>query len=191
MMQPADISQTVPKSYLNKFVVRSTLIFAVGALLAVAVFAIVPQDRALTYADSFKIIAGMNRDLVTKSLKLFSFTLFLIIIGIVVISVAYSHRVAGPLHKLGMQCRKMASGDLSGSVRLRNNDVLHALSDDLNMLSLHYRDHLLELQKKCRELSLSIDRAEGLDSRCDGSAPLGEISEKIDEIRDLINTIKL
>src|SRR5574341_182701 len=135
MNKTHDPAQTLPKSYLNGFVVRSTLIFVCGALLTATALYLAPGERGLSYADSYKIIAELDRALVVKSLILFSFTMLLIIAVIVIISIAYSHRVAGPLYKFGMHTRKIASGDLAESVRLRSNDVIHALAADLNNLS--------------------------------------------------------
>jgi methyl-accepting chemotaxis protein len=111
--------------------------------------------------------------------------------GVVVISIAYSHRVAGPLHKLGMHARKIASGDLTKQVRLRSNDVVHELADDINSLSNRYRGLLARLDMKTRELSAVLDDSGKQASQRDGDALTGEIAERIEEIRSLVNQIRL
>jgi methyl-accepting chemotaxis protein len=183
-------SQAVPKSYLNSFVIRSTLIFACGALLTATALYLAPRDQGLSYADNFRIIAELNRGLVTKSLALSFFALLLILAVIVIISIAYSHRVAGPLHKLGMHTRKIASGELSEPVQLRSGDVIQQLAADLNDLSGRYRDVLVEVRAKTRELSSIMDSAEK-QGQGSGPVPTNEIAERIDEIRELLNRIKL
>jgi methyl-accepting chemotaxis protein len=125
-----------------------------------------------------------------KSLVLSSFALLLILAVIVIISIAYSHRVAGPLHKLGMHTRKIASGDLADPVRLRSDDVIQDLAADLNSLSGRYRDVLTRVRIKTRELSTIIDNAEK-EGQNAGPVPTEEIAERIDEIRELLNRIKL
>lgn len=183
--------QTVPKSFLLGFVRTATLIVAVGAFLTAAAFYFAPGERVVSYADSFKLISELNRDLITKSLALFFFTLLLMIAGVVIISIAYSHRVAGPLHKLGMHARKIASGDLAETVRLRQGDVIHALADDMNNLSGRYRDLLGTLEIKTRELAAIMDDTGSNAPPRGDTARSGEISERIDEIRDLLNQIRL
>jgi methyl-accepting chemotaxis protein len=186
-----DTVPMVPKSYLNSFVVRISLLFSCVALLTVAGIYLAPQSQGVSYADSFKLITELDRVLVSKSLTLFAFILLLILCGIIIISIAYSHRVAGPLHKLGMHSRKIAAGDLSESVRLRSNDVLHVLAADINSLSGHYRDRLAQLQIKSKELATALGKAEKQAPPQDPAGPIDEISERIDEIRELLNQIKL
>jgi len=190
MNKSHDPAQPVPKSYLHSFVIRSTLIFACGALLTATALYLAPREQGLSYGDNFRIIAGLDRALVTKSLALSSFALLLILAVIVIISIAYSHRVAGPLHKLGMHTRKIASGDLSEPVRLRSDDVIQELAADLNQLSGRYRDVLTQLRVKTRELSTIMDKAE-IQGQKAGAVPAAEIAERIDEIRELLNRIKL
>ena len=185
-----DPAQAVPKSYLHSFVIRSTLIFACGALLTATALYLAPREQGLSYGDNFRIIAELDRALVAKSLALSSFALLLILALIVIISIAYSHRVAGPLHKLGMQTRKIASGDLSDPVQLRRSDVIQELAADLNDLSGRYRDVLTQVRIKSRELSTIMDNAEKQDRNA-GTVPTNEIAERIDEIRELLNRIKL
>lgn len=190
MNTPNDPVQAVPKSYLNSFVIRSTLIFACGALLTATALYLVPQEQGLSYQDNFRIIAELNRGLVAKSLVLSSFALLLIIAVIIIISIVYSHRVAGPLHKLGMHTRKIASGDLSEPVRLRSDDVIQELAADLNNLSGRYRDLLSNMRVKTAELSTILDNTEKQGQNT-GTIPTDEIAERIDEIRELLNRIKL
>ena len=190
MNKTHDPAQAVPKSYLNSFVIRSTLIFACGALLTATALYLTPREQGLSYGDNFRIIAELDRVLVAKSLVLSSFALLLILAVIVIISIAYSHRVAGPLHKLGMHTRKIASGDLSEQVRLRSTDVIQELAADLNDLSGRYRDVLTQARIKTRELSTIMDNAEK-EGRNAGTVPTDEIAERIDEIRELLNRIKL
>jgi len=179
------MQRMLPKSYFNSFVLKSTLLFVGAALLTAAGFYFFSQERGSSYAESYKLMAELNRVLVSKSLVLFSFTLLLSIAGIIIISIIYSHRVAGPLHKLGLHARKISSGDLAAVAHLRTHDVLHLLADDLNELSGHYRNLLLQVETKNRELAALMDNA-------GKQAPAaGEISERVDEIRKLIDQIRL
>jgi methyl-accepting chemotaxis protein len=181
----------LPKSFLHSFVFKSALVFAGGALLTAAIFSLALNEQGTSYADSYKLLAGLNDVLISRSLQLFSFTLLLSISGIIILSIVYSHRVAGALHKLGMHTQRIASGDLDASVRLRNSDVLHELADDFNELSGRYRGILAPLEIKIRELEAIISDQEK-QPRAEGAlSSSGKITERTDEISELLKQIRL
>jgi methyl-accepting chemotaxis protein len=186
------MNKTISKSFLHGFVLKSTLIFACGAVLTAAVFHLSLREPGASYADSYKFLAELDSVLVSRSLVLFFFTLLLSIAGIIILAIVYSHRVAGALHKLGMHSKRIASGDLAASVRLRSTDVIHDLADDFNGISGRYRQLLVQLEMKTRELGAVMDDQEkqGKGKGAAGGLP-DKISESIDEIRTLLNQIKL
>jgi amino acid transporter len=120
MNRDNDSLQTVPRSYLNSFVVKITLLFSCIALLTVIGLSLAPRQRGASYADSFRLIAELDRVLVTKSLVLFSFILLLILCGIIIISIAYSHRVAG----LGMHSQNENGNITILSEKVSGKDLL-------------------------------------------------------------------
>ncbi len=181
----------LPKSFLQNFVLKSTLLFAGGALATAAIFYYAFQEQGRTYADSYKILADLNSVLVHKASIVFLFTLLLSAAAIILLAVVYSHRVAGALHKLGMHTGKIAAGELAEPVRLRSTDVVHVLADDMNSLSGHYRTVLLQMEAKTRELTKLIDEFEKHDPHGPGPERSGKISEGIEEMRQLLNHIKL
>jgi methyl-accepting chemotaxis protein len=183
--------RTIPRSYLNSFVRKNALLFACGAFLAAAAFDLFYPEQGTTYAESYNLIAELNSDLINRSLTLFSFTMLLMIAGIIIVSIAYSHRVAGPLHKLGIHTKKIASGKFTESVRLRSDDVVHALADDMNELSGRFRDLLVQVEVKTQLLENSLDDLGQSDSpRTDTGWP-ATIPERIDELRELLAQIRL
>jgi len=185
------MQKTLPKSFLRDFVLKSTLIFAAGALSTAALFLVFRGEPGASYVDSYKLMAELNRVLVNRSLILFFFTLLLSVAGIIVLATVYSHRVAGALYMLGMHTRRIASGDLARTVRLRSTDVVHELADDFNDISGRYRDLLAQLEVKTRELAAIMDTLEK-HSPADGDPGSSErISERITELRELLDQIKL
>jgi len=180
--------QTIPKSYLNGFVVKSTLVFATGAFLTTAALSLAPPERVLSYADSFRLISELNRELIAKSLTIFFLTFLFMLIGIIILSLMYSHRVAGAVHKLGMHLRDIASGDLSRTVRLRNSDVIHELAADLNDFSSLHSGLLTRIKLRTRELETALKIANHIN--IPRREAVRDIAERIDEIRILLNQIK-
>lgn len=184
------MNSMLPRSFLQSFVLKSTLLFAGGALLTVALFSLALHEQGMTYAESYKLLAEADRVLVSRSVMVFCFTLLLSIAGIVVLAIVYSHRVAGALHMLGMHTQRVASGDLAKAVKLRSTDVIHELAGDFNNLSSYYRGLLAQLEIKTRELAAIMDDPEMQTPR-DGDARLSaEISGRTEEIKALLDQIK-
>jgi len=183
--------RTIPRSYLNGFVRKNALLFACGAFLAAAALYLFYPEQGATYAESYTLLAELNSDLINRSLTVFSFTMLLMIAGIIIISIAYSHRVAGPLHKLGIHTKKIASGKFTESVRLRSDDVVHALADDMNDLSVRFRGLLVRVEIKTRQLEDSLDDLGQSDPRRNDTGLAGTISERIDELGELLAQIRL
>jgi methyl-accepting chemotaxis protein len=182
------MQKTLPKFFLLSFVLKSTLLFAGAALATAALLLLFQGDPGLSYTDSYRLLAELNRVLVNRSLLLFSFTLLFSLTGVIILGVVYSHRVAGALHMLGMHTRRIASGDLTKTVKLRNTDVVHVLADDFNDLSSHYRDLLAQLEVKTKELAAIMNKAE---KHPDDPGSSEGLAERIEEIRALLNQIKL
>lgn len=182
---------SVLRKFLHGFVLKSALLFAGAATLAAAVLLLALHKQGTSYADSYRMLAELNSVLISRLLLLFLFTLLLSIAGVIVLGIVYSHRVAGALHKLGMHTRRIASGDLAAAVRLRRTDVIHVLADDMNGLSGRYRDALADLEKRTRALAVLVDDLENKTMAEEQRAARGEITKRIDEVRDLLDQIKL
>ena len=186
------MQKALPRSYLKNIVRISTLLLAGGAICVAVGFYLAFQEQGrTTYADNYRLLAELDQALVTRALIVFSFTLLVSSVGAVIIAVAYSHRVAGPIYKLGMITQKIGGGDLAGSVRLRTNDVLHELAAEFNVLSGRYRETLIPLEIKTRELSVLMDDLEKQPPVNGDKETAAKISERIDEIKGLLNQIKL
>jgi hypothetical protein len=69
--------------------------------------------------------------------------------------------------------------------------VLHELAAEFNALSGHYREVLIQLAIKTRELSTFMDDLEMQPPVNAGKETAAKISERVDEIRGLLGQIKL
>jgi methyl-accepting chemotaxis protein len=60
------------------------------------------------------------------------FILAVVTASIAVITVLFSHKIAGPLFRVERNLEEIGSGDLTVQTRFRGNDQMKALSDDIN-----------------------------------------------------------
>jgi methyl-accepting chemotaxis protein len=185
---------TITRSYSYKLALKSAFVILMGAVVtAPIIYFSLNKKPGFSYAESYNVFSGLRQELFHKSLIIYASTSFFIIVGIVFITLVYSHRVAGPLHRLGIAARRIAAGDLTENVKLRQNDVVHPLADDLNSLAEAYGDilnvldlHVTELKKR---ISALPESQEALSAEVRSSVRM--ISEKADEIKDALSVIKL
>lgn len=182
------ILETIKKSYSYKLALKSILILLVSAALsALILYFALYREPGATYAESFTSLSELRRQLLNKAVFIYLVTSVFIILGISVITLLYSHRVAGPLHRLEIFARKVATGDLTETVKLRQNDVIHPVADDLNNIVAMYKNVLIRMDETLKELKDS-----GAAMRDPGAKlAVSELSQKMDEIEDLLSDIKL
>jgi methyl-accepting chemotaxis protein len=182
------IPETVKKSYSYRLTAKSLLIIIACALASTfIVFFSLYREPAKSYAENYVIIAELRRQLLNRAAVIYLVTSIFILIGVAVITLLYSHRVAGPLYRLGIFARTIAAGDLSGEVRLRQHDVIHPMADDLNGIVKKYRDILGQLEVMTGEMKGDASAAHG------EPAPYSpdRMLEKTEEMKELLSRIKL
>jgi methyl-accepting chemotaxis protein len=107
-----------------------------GAALVLLLFLTLARELGGSYGEAIYTI----HDLKIRVLPLIFassysvLVLALVTAAIAVISVLFSHRIAGPLYRLEKNLDALASGDLTVSTRFRGMDQLSALADELNGL---------------------------------------------------------
>ncbi len=94
-----------------------------------------------------------------------------VLLCLLLAAVVITHRIAGPAFVIGRTCRKVAEGDLTPPRKLRSNDLLVDLAEDvagmidsLRERETRERDLALRVAAKIREPSVSAaDRASAAD----------------------------
>ena len=125
-MSNSNPDQAIPKSYRRNVVLMSILIFSVGLVLtSVVLYLSVKEPIGPSYGEGFRMLSQLQDDIFYKSAIIYSVTILLVLVGIVFLSLIYSHRIAGPVYRLTCFAKTLASGDLSSPVFIRKKDVIH------------------------------------------------------------------
>jgi methyl-accepting chemotaxis protein len=77
---------------------------------------------------------------------LYTVTTLLVVLAMVVLHLLYSHRIAGPAYRIAQEATKIASGNLTGTIKFRQLDNLMDMADSMNEVALRYREHLMRVQ---------------------------------------------
>lgn len=134
-------------------------------------------------ADAFFKDAAV-RVLVTTILLIAAFALVSLATGLTL-----SHRVAGPLHRIGTVAGLFAQGQLRERVRLRRSDYLHEFAEKLNAAF----DEVERRTRAHQEAMAGVySRLAALELSCaDGTARPADIEKTLQEIMKDIREVRL
>jgi len=181
----------IKKDFQGKHVFLAFALVVAGTLLFAGIFSLITSTTLSVSYDDYTLRVG------TTPRILFSrfFTaewLFIILggVGVAVLAVFLSHRVAGPLYKLERSVNGMISGNIGETIYLRRRDEGKELAVKLNqfneMLSAKIQEmrHLNKgLERHLQEL---MERAEK-DLECDKSRiVLKEMAKLNGQMRDIL-----
>jgi len=124
------------------------------------------------------------------------FILAVVTAAVGVVTVLFSHRLAGPVYRLARNLEAIGDGDLTVKTRLRGGDQLKALAVEmnamtgsLNRLSRSCADALAEVEAGSRELAalLAADRPDEAEVR----RAAEELKRGIAELKRLTSPLRL
>ncbi|RMG74424.1 MAG: methyl-accepting chemotaxis protein [Nitrospirae bacterium] len=147
-----------------------------------------------SYLQGLKTIITFKQLIIKKSILIYLLASVFILIGIVVLTVLYSHRVAGPLYRLSVSAKRITEGDLTLKVRLRERDALHPLADSFNELTEAYRRRIIHLKDAIQQIkgaSESVDRAIREEQTEELQRAIDELSERVRNLKDDLEEIKI
>lgn len=102
------------------------------------------------------------------------------------LSLAVSHRIAGPLYRFGVALRSLRSGRVPLNISLRKRDFLHAEAETVNAMLDGVRTHLEGVGDRQRALS---DAFRAIRARARGGVVVepqawAEVSARLDELEE-------
>lgn len=94
------------------------------------------------YLRTFSTNREFRKNLLFSLLWVFGTGVLLVIIQIVLLTIFFSHKVAGPIFRLEKTCHSMIQGDYSGEIHLRKGDELQNLALLMNEVNNVTRQRL-------------------------------------------------
>jgi methyl-accepting chemotaxis protein len=134
---------TTRRNYRLFLYLNSMAIILLGAAITGwGVFWSFPADLGQGYHNVQALVREIGNVLFWRVTILFAVTSFLIILAMVALHLVYSHRIAGPAYRIGLEAARIARGDLSGNIKFRQKDNLTDMADLLNDLASQYRGRI-------------------------------------------------
>jgi len=142
------------------------LTLLLSCILFIALLAIFSSDSMTISYSNNDIQLGKTPFMLFKSAAAANWV-FLLLGGtfLVCASIIGTHRIAGPHYRLEKTISKMAHGDLSTSVNLRDKDEGKDLAEKINLLNDNYSSNLKEIHRSCEAVDNLLTQYGNLDER--------------------------
>jgi methyl-accepting chemotaxis protein len=171
---------TTQKNYRLLLYVYSLVIVLLGVSFAgLAVVWSLPDNLGEGYHNIQAMLRGIQQVLFWRISLLYSITTLLIVIAMVVLHLLYSHRIAGPAYRIGLEAAKLAQGNLTGNIRFRQSDNLMDMADSMNDVALNYQEHILFVQECLSDIE---ERSHKLEMLIHQEKYEGAIKQETDEL---------
>lgn len=179
------------KAFKLRFGVKLCLLTIAG-VLAVTLFLYFITSRSLggSYAQAIYSIHDLKIRIFPLIFSSFYSILILAVVtaAIALISMFFSHKIAGPMYRIARNLDLIASGDLTVNTKFRGNDQLVSLADEINGM-VRALNHTV---RNCGDALISVERCEQRLSALLEKEETGEkeIREGIDALRHSIRELK-
>lgn len=170
--------------------VRYTLFFVISCLLGSIIATIAFNYLALKKFEALIWRTHINVKTTGEIVKpIFMYinaidTLFVSIL-LIIIGILMIRKTAGPIYRMITDIMKVANGDLSVDITLRQKDEFKDVANELNNMVRNLRGRLKVISEKYSGISRSIERYKALDSK----EGLESIYKNIKTVEEEINKI--
>lgn len=134
---------TTRRNYRLFLYIYSLVIILFGAAITGwGVFWSFPSDLGEGYHNVQALVREIGNVLFLRVAILYAVISLLIILAMVALHLVYSHRIAGPAYRIGLEATRIAQGNLAGNIKFRQKDNLTDMADLLNDLVSQYRGRI-------------------------------------------------
>lgn len=131
------------------------------------------------YGAAHTVVTEVKDSLIIETLKVNLILYLLITLGVLVLGIFYSHRIAGPLLRVKQYAASLALGSFDDRIRFRKKDAVHALASVLNEMAKGCEERINEF---VTELTMLEDSLLALDSLSEKSEENEAIIKKLQEV---------
>ena len=173
----------INKDFQGKYIFSAFMSVVAGSVLFALLFGFFSSNTLSIVYDDYHLRLGTTPGLLLNKI-ISAQWLFIVLggVGIAVVVLFISHRVAGPFFRFEKSLDKMIGGDFSDTIYLRTHDEGKKLGEKINSFNdmmCHrlgeIRQATEKIQECCEKLAGQVDVTAGLDS----------FQTEIEKIRDL------
>jgi len=123
----------IDKDFQTKFILKFCSLVAFGSFLTVALICWLAQhSTTVGIADGRVAVHTTAEYLLPLLLQTVFVQLVVVSLAVIVMTLLFSHKIAGPLYRFKVMLGALGEGDLSKPMRLREGDQLQKVSEAYN-----------------------------------------------------------
>ncbi|MBI4822896.1 MAG: methyl-accepting chemotaxis protein [Nitrospirae bacterium] len=179
-----------------RLLMKIAIVLIAGVVFSGTAFYLLARKILLSpsYAETF-VSVDMYKDMVlSRSIFIYAFFTLLILCGIVILGIIYSHRIAGPLQRVKAAARELGKGNLGINIRFRERDVIHPLADSINRMAGQYKERYAKVSDAVQKMAENIpelDSAVKSKNRDLVNRAILSLSEASSEVEEILSRLKL
>jgi len=167
----------VKKSYQFKFILKFCLIVLAGSILSTGLVLLFSRGTLTSSFENSRLVVTNTASAILPLVIVTNIvTIGVITIATIVVVLFISHKIAGPLFRFEKELKEIGEGDLTKLIKLRKNDQITDMAEDLNIMTANLREKVLAIQDGVTQL---------LESASERNAPRGLI-EDLEKLRERI-----
>ena len=182
----------IGRNYLRNFLLAFLLVLMVGiAVSAVTLYLNIHQPLDTHYSAALSIMSDLKDTLITRSLIISAILSFMMLLGLLILGILYTHRIAGPLYRVKVAAKSISNGYLGEKITLRRKDVIHSFAEDVNELADTYSNTVKLIKSDVHQLKDAVNEVKNLPDDKKGESAVKRISDINGHINSLFEQLKL
>ncbi len=144
------------------------------------------------YGAAHVIVTSVKESLIIITVKINLIFYLLTAIGVAILGILYSHRVAGPLVQVKQYAEKLGEGRFDERIRFRKKDAIHYLASEFNEMAKGCQERTGILASELNKLEEDLLLLNSMPDKSEEKIELIKKIRKVDvEIRDMHQTLIL
>lgn len=185
----------INKEFQGKYIFNAFLLLGLGSILFTIIFSFFSSNTLSIVYENYHLKLGTTPGILLNKM-LSSQWLFIVLggLGITIITLFLTHRVAGPFFRFEKTLETMAMKDLSARITLRPKDEGKELALKINAFNEMLSTVLSKVRYNADQISRSSNVMGSVDDKTDFvslNSELGNIRKSSRELIDILNEFKL
>jgi methyl-accepting chemotaxis protein len=143
----------IKKDFQIRFILKFCLLLFLGALLSTGLLLLLSQDSLTSSFQSSRLTIKNTGLAILPSVIYTNLVTFgLVTLGTIGVTLFFSHKIAGPLHRIEKELKHIGNGDLTKTIMLRGKDQIGTLAGCVNDMTADLRAKVLDIQNDVKEI---------------------------------------
>jgi len=139
----------IKRDFQFKFILKFCLILIAGIIVSTGLVFLFSQQTLTSSFDNSRLVVEQTGYAIMPTLIITNLvTLAIITLAAIGVTLFVSHRVAGPMFRFEQDIKKIAQGDLSVRVNLRQKDQFSEMAYAFNEMALNLHKKILLIDKQ-------------------------------------------